>query len=115
MVFKRIDPIAERVQRHVDGALLASIDDTTAAAAIFAKQNHPGWENRTGTAEGSIRPEPARKVGPGRYRGRFGSFDVAYFIWLEIGTRFRSGDHTIQRAADAEFPKVGARIKARLS
>lgn len=91
-------------------AVQYAMNDTTAAAAIFAKQNHPGWQNRTGTAEGSIRGDPARREGD-RMIALFGSFDVNYFIWLEIGTRFREGDHTLVRAADAEFPKLPERIR----
>jgi hypothetical protein len=113
MPWRRIDPIAPRLIRRLDSAILAAMDDTTAAAAISAKQNHPGWRNRTGTAEGSLRMEPARRHGR-IFRGLFGSFDVAYFIWLEIGARGRPGDHTLRRAADAEFPKLGARLRARL-
>lgn len=93
-------------------AVPRAMDDTTAAAAIASKSSHPGWKNRTGVAEGSIRGDPARKVSSGRWLARFGSFDVAYFIWLEIGARGRAGDHTIRRGADKEFPKLAERIHA---
>lgn len=102
-----------RISNRVAGAALRAIDDTTAAASLSARQHH-GWRNRTGTAEGSIRPEPARQVGPAHFRGLFGSFDVNYFIWLEIGARGRPGDYTLRRAADAEFPKVGDRFAAHM-
>lgn len=92
--------------------IILAINDTTARAAIFAKRNH-GWANRTGTAEGSIRMVPARKVSATRFRGAFGSFDVHYFLFLELGTRFMRPDHTLRRAADAEFPKLGARLAGR--
>jgi hypothetical protein len=87
------------------------IDDTTAAAAIFSKGHHPNWQNRTGTAEGSIRGQPARRE-RGGIVGRFGSFDVDYFIWLEIGANGHPGDNTLRRGADAEFPKAPQRIAA---
>lgn len=134
MPWSKVDPIALPLQRVLDAAIPAAIDDTTAAAAIEAKRNH-GWQNRTGTAEGSIRFDPATKVGPGRWRGVFGSFDVMYFIFLELGhfvasargfqyrgghperafARFIKGDHTLRRAADVEFPKIGARLRARMA
>jgi len=85
------------------------IDDTTAKAAITAKQSHPTWRNVTGTAEGSIRGDPAKILGD-RVAGLFGSFDVNYFIWLEIGARGRAGDYTIRRAADKDFPHLVAAI-----
>lgn len=102
----------------VEHAILAkavpqAMDDTTAAAAIASKSSHPGWKNRTGIAEGSIRGDPAVPVGSTRWVALFGSFDVAYFIWLEIGARGRSGDYTLRRGADKEFPKLPDRIRAR--
>lgn len=97
------------VRRDLDRAIADGMNDTTAAAAIRAKGNHPGWNNVTGVAEGSIRGDPARKTGRG-WHALFGSFDVDYFIWLEIGARGRSGDRTIRRAADIEFPKLPDRI-----
>lgn len=132
--WRRIDPIARPLQARLERAIPRAIDDTTAAAAISAKQHH-GWRNRTGTAEGSIRMEPAERRGALRWRGRFGSFDVDYFIFLELGAHyasargfqhdttdfsnvfvgFRSGDHTLRRAADAEFPTLGARLRRHLS
>lgn len=108
MGWTKIDPI--NITKLQPAQILRAIDDTTAAAAISAKSNH-GWRNRTGTAEGSIRMEPARQIGPAHYRGLFGSFDVNYFIFLELGTRFIGADHTLRRAADAEFPKIGARLR----
>lgn len=86
------------------------IDDTTAAAAIAAKESHPTWHNVTGTAEGSIRGDPARILGTS-VSGLFGSFDVNYFVWLEIGARGRAGDYTIRRAADKEFPRLPGHIR----
>jgi hypothetical protein len=105
----KLDWHGEDVSERTGEAVQAAMNDTTAAAAIFSKGNHPGWNNVTGTAEGSIRGDPARKDGD-VWRALFGSFDVNYFIWLEIGTRFHEGDNTIRRGADAEFPKLAERI-----
>lgn len=113
--WRRMDPLSEPLRRRVEAAVPEAIDDVTSAAAIFAKGHHPGWNNRTGTAEGSIRMEPATRAGSGRWRGAFGSFDVDYFLWLEIGARGRPGDHTLQRAADVEFRHLGARLRERLA
>lgn len=109
MGWTKVDPI--RVPKLSDASILRAIDDTTAAAAISAKSNH-GWHNRTGAAESSIRFEPARKVGPSLFRGLFGSFAVDYFIFLELGTRYMRADHTLRRAADAEFPSIARRLRA---
>ena len=56
--------------------------------------------------------EPARVFGE-RVLGRWGSFNVNYFIFLEIGARGRPGNFMLRRAADQEYPKLPERIKAR--
>jgi hypothetical protein len=110
MGWKRIDPIAPVLMRRIESAIEAGGNDTLAKAVISAKQNH-GWKNQTGTLEGSYRLEPMQKVGASSFRGLFGSFDVAYAVFLELGTRFIRADYTLRRAADAEFPAVGQRIQ----
>ena len=110
----RLEWKGDKLLERVAGIVPRAMDDTTAAASIQAKGDHPGWHNRTGTAEGSIRGEPARRFGPTLWRALFGSFDVNYFLWLEIGARGRAGDRTLQRAADREFPRLGQRIRALL-
>lgn len=107
------DPIASRITPRVETAILDAINDTTAAAAIYAKTNH-GWRNRTGTLEGSIRFESARRVSASRWSGSFGSYDVVYAIYLELGTRYIAAYHYLRNAADATFPTLGARLKARM-
>lgn len=97
----------ERFRNRVMAIIVQAVDDTTAAAAIHAKQNHPGWRNRTGTAEGSIRFDPAKQIAPGLIRGRFGSFAVNYFIWLEL-----KHGAALRMAADVEFPRLPDRIRA---
>lgn len=96
----------ERIAARMVAASVKGVDDTTAATAIYAKRNHPGWRNRTGTAEGSIRMDPARVEGD-RVRGRVGSFAVNYFIFLELihGSALRN-------AADVEFPSLARRIRS---
>lgn len=101
----RILWFGDRIRERVIRACVDGVNDTTAAASIYAKQHHPGWQNRTGTAEGSIRPEPARVDGT-MVRGRFGSFDVDYMIWLEL-----KHGHALLNAADVETPRLGARIR----
>lgn len=104
---------SDKVIRRYTRAAVAAMDDTMAAAAIQAKRSHPSWRNRTGTAEGSIRADATQVKSDGIY-GKFGSFAVRYFIWLEIGARGRAGDYTLRRAAGIEFPKFPARFVARL-
>ena len=114
MPWKKVDPIAAPLLHRIESAVEAAGNDTLAASVISAKQNHPGWKNVTGTAEGSIAMQPMEKISPTRYRGLFGSFDVFYFKFLELGTRFIHADFTLRRAADAEFPRVGKRVQSHM-
>lgn len=108
----RLDWRGDEVRQRVEAAARLGIDDTMAACVLEAKNNH-GWKNRTGTAERSIRAEPARMEGT-RVVGRWGSFDVRYFIYLELGTRFITADHTLRRAADRHYPSLARRIQQHL-
>lgn len=98
-----------QISDRMKQAVAAGIDETTAAAVNQAKSDH-GWGNVTGTAEGSIQMRPAVTEGSSVV-GQWGSFDVDYFIFLEIGTAFMEGDDTLRRAADAEYPNLHDRIR----
>lgn len=99
------------VTRRLVRAAKIGIDETLAACVVEAKSNHP-YVNRTGTAEGSVRMVPAQQEGR-RIVGRWGSFIVRYFIFLEIGTtRTPGGFPSLRPAADKEYPKLRRRIRA---
>lgn len=105
----RVNWRGDGVRRRVDEAARKGIDDTMAAAAIEGKRSHPGWRNRTGTAEGSIAIyQPARKQGSATV-GRWGSRGVNYFIFLEI----KHGS-ALRNATDKEYPSLAQRIKEHL-
>ncbi len=105
-----------KVKRKARRAAKDAINETIAEAVRHAKQNHPGWKNRTGTAEGSIRViefahrEGNRTVGLwgsiGVDYGLWGSIGVDYMIWLELkhGAALRS-------AGDATYPKLADHIR----
>ena len=99
-----------RIPRVIAAASKVGIDQTMAAAVPLAKQETPGI---TGTAQGSIQFREAVIQGR-RVVGRWGSFDVNYFIWLEIGARGRPGLFMLRRAADREYPNLGSRIREAL-
>lgn len=108
----RFDDVGKAVSNKVELAILKGGGKTLAQAAESARRNHPGWRNQTFKAERSIQvTEPMHKGSNGQFSGNFGSKGVDYFIWLEIGTRFHPGDHTLRRAADRTFPKVWDNIK----
>ena len=95
---------ADQIRAQWRNAAIAGVNDTLAAAVVEAKQNH-GWKNRTGTAERSIRAQPATARGS-VVTGRWGSFDVNYFLFLELGTSRMAADYTLHRAADAHYPEL---------
>lgn len=75
----------DRVIRRMRQATRLGINRTMAAGVAAAKQNHE-WQNRTGTAERSIRVALPAQTGPdGKTIGVWGSVAVKYFWALEFG------------------------------
>lgn len=93
-----------QVQEKVSKAALAGLTDTVAASVQYAKANHNGWQNRTGTAEGSIQSGTPHIFG-NTAKITWGSFGVEYFIFLEM--RY----NTLRNAADATYPSLIPNIK----
>ncbi len=93
------------VARRLAAASERAVDDTMAACTIDAKNSHPGWRNRTGNAEGSIRiTDPAKRDRRGVV-GRWGSLGVIYMFMLEI----KKGS-ALRMAAQANYPSLQGRI-----
>lgn len=103
----------DEVAARVGAAAKTAVDRTTAAAVTHAKQNHP-WQNVTGTLEGSLQMRGAEVQGAGEIVGTWGSFDVEYAIWLEIGTSVMPPYPYLRPAADAEYPKLFMRVREAL-
>lgn len=95
---------------HLEKGIIKGMNATLADSVDTAMPFTPVV---TGTAQGSIRFEPVKWI-DGRLVGEFGSYNVDYFKWLELGTRYMVGLHILRRAADLEFPKLGDNIKAAL-
>ncbi|MCQ4575416.1 MAG: hypothetical protein NOU37_09260 [Candidatus Brocadiales bacterium] len=99
------------VKKAMDKAIRGAIDETTSKAVLFAKQNHPGWKNRSTVAEGSVRvQEFAHKISGHIHKGVWGSVDVNYILKLE----FNYGSF-LRNAADKEYPGLVGRIRKRLA
>jgi hypothetical protein len=103
----------DALKAQIDKATESAVNETLDDAVAQAKSNHPGWKNETGNAEAGIRAEKAKKHGDGHYEGQLVG-ETPYDIFLEIGARGHAGDHTLRRAADVHFPKLGEKIKKRL-
>ena len=108
----RLDWDGEQVAKRVHEAELAGLDQTGEKMVDRAKSSHPGWKAQTGEAESSITADKAERTAEGA-RLRFGS-SLGRFIYLEIGARGRSGDHTLRRASDVEGGHLAERIAAEL-
>ena len=106
----RVDWKGDKVFIDTMTAARFGIDETLAASVNQAKSRVPV---RTATLQGSIRLEPAKRT-HARIKGRWGSFDVLYALWVEIGTRFNRAQPYLRPSADSEYPKLVDRINARL-
>lgn len=98
--------LGDKVQKRVEAAAVRAVDRTTEAAADYARNNHPGWKNVSGTAEASIGVAPARVLGR-RIRGsvRGGGGEAFYLLILEV----KKGA-ALRTSADVNFPDVQARL-----
>jgi hypothetical protein len=99
------------VDEKVDRAIMNTIDRVHGRAVGYAKSRTPV---RTGTAQGSIMFKAARRISRTLFRGEFGSYNVKYFIWLEIGARGRSGLYIIRRAADQAYAQINETFRDEL-
>lgn len=100
----------DQVVRAVEKAAKLGIDQTMSRCVIDAKQNHSGWNNRTGAAEGSMRMLQQAEPSGNQIKGKWGSMGIFYMIWLELnhGSALRS-------SADRNYPSLKGRIKANLA
>ncbi len=94
------------LKRVVKAAVRRGIDKTMSEAVIHAKNNHPGWQNRTATAEGSVRVHTFAR-GTGLIVGVWGSLQVNYVPNLEE----RHG-HFLRGAAKEIYPRLARNLKS---
>lgn len=95
------------VAAKVRAAEMVGIDVTMARCVEMAKTL---VRVKTATLQGSIRFEPARPTGAGVV-GLWGSFDVNYALWQEIGTSKMSAKPYLRPAGDFEYGLLAARIR----
>ena len=123
----------DKVTAKLRQAQVKGVNETMAAAAVYAKQNHD-WKNRTATLEGSIDVVDFAQPSGSGARGTWGSRDVVYARIQEEGGIIKpvsaqalhfvvDGEHVmvqqvtiparpyLRPAADVEYPKLAARIK----
>lgn len=94
------------IQAQVAELAKKAIDKTMADCVTEAKTNHP-YKNITGTAEGSVRIVDFAEAQPdGSVEGRWGSVDVVYFLYLELGTSRMPAFPSLRPAADKMYPNL---------
>ena len=74
----------DQIVKQIDRRVVKAIDAKLSEAVISAKKNHPGWKNRTGTAEGSVRVVQWARVKGNVIFGSWGSVGVKYVLSLEL-------------------------------
>jgi hypothetical protein len=97
----------DEIGRKANQAMRLGLEATAAAMVAPAMAATPV---KTGTARGSISFRPAEARGKS-WVVLFGSFDVGYFKWLEIGHRSYVGRRMLQNAVSQEWPSLAGRIK----
>lgn len=106
-----LDWRGKQVKARLERAARMGIDDTTSRAIDYAKPRTPV---KTGTLQGSLMMRPAQTTGNTTF-GLWGSFNVEYAIYQELGTARIPGKFFLQQGAVAEYPKLWSRIKARFA
>ncbi|HEV8655635.1 MAG TPA: hypothetical protein VGR85_09010 [Candidatus Limnocylindria bacterium] len=109
----RLNWRGDEVLQRVRAATVQGMDDFAATAAETAMHDHPGWQNRTGQAQRSLRAVPARIVAGG-VKGAVG-FGIARGFFLEFTTRGHPGDRTVNRAVERLGRSLVRRIASNLS
>ena len=104
----------DAVKRKVIAAAQGGIDETMARCVVEAKKDYyEGHGLRFAVLQGSVKMQPAEVRGD-RVVGQWGSFDVNYARHVEQGTGRMTGQGQLQGAADAEYPQLAERIRARM-
>tara|TARA_Y100000310_G_scaffold47500_3_gene44073 strand:- start:710 stop:1048 length:339 start_codon:yes stop_codon:yes gene_type:complete len=101
----------DRIKRLATQAAKWGIDATTAACVREAKNRVPVV---TATLQGSIEMRPAQQRG-NDVVGIWGSFNVNYAIFVEMGTSRMSGTPYLRPSADSQYPRLEGRIKRRFA
>ena len=100
----------EIVKANVRAAAAMGINETMGDCIIMAKQL---VRVKTATLQGSIRLTPAIQLG-NHVRGVWGSFDVNYALWQEVGTSKMSAQPYLRPSAAAHYSSLAGRIRAHL-
>ena len=102
----------DAVTKELTHATRLGIDETMSKCVVDAKSNYyQGHGLITSVLQGSIKMEPSA-LRDGHVVGTWGSFTVDYALYVEQGTGRTPGQGQLQGAADREYPRLAARIRA---
>ena len=99
----------EALKQKTELACKLGINTIMRDCVLSAKNHHPGWNNVTGTAEGSVRIQEAAHRVPRGIGGEWGSVNVDYVLKLEL-----KHGHFLMNAATKNYPLLNKTIKAYL-
>lgn len=73
MAIVRFNWSGDAVRKKIVQSAKYGVNKTMSESVVYAKQNHPGWQNQTGLAEGSIRIHTEATESGASIRGIWGS------------------------------------------
>lgn len=97
----------KEVQKKVLFAARKAMDSVMSKCVIQAKFDVPV---KTATLQGSIRMQPTKEES-GDLIGRWGSYNVLYAVFVELGTSRMSAQPYLRPAADKYYPTLHAEIR----
>jgi hypothetical protein len=100
----------DQLLARIHAAERTAIEHAAEAGAEHARQDHPGWHNRTGAGERSIQAMAPRTT-PTSVAGAVG-FAIRPVRFQDRGFRSHPGDRGIERAVDREVRTLADRLRA---
>ena len=101
---------APALKKKLEKAAIKGVNRTLKEAVQQAKGNHPGWSNRSGKAEQSIKVLQAAEVdSKNEVSGLWGSTGVFYMRFLE-----HMRGSALRQAGDDVYKRLGKNIRAEL-
>lgn len=99
------DELKAKKDKAVDWAMKTIMADCVRDAKV-----QPPMPVKTATLQGAIQMRTPEKVN-GIWVGLWGSWNVLYAFFQEMGTIFMKGKFFLRRAADKNYPRLGGKIK----
>jgi HK97 gp10 family phage protein len=99
------EELKKKKDKAVEWAMKVIMADCVRDAKV-----QPPMPVKTATLQGSIQMRNPEKI-DGKWVGLWGSWNVLYAVFQEIGTIFMKGKFFLRRAADKNYPRFAGKIK----